>query len=105
MNTARIRPRSSDCNGRPFPAWTKDRVWRKAAPSQVGTQIDSAKTGAAPSFSTKAHGQRTKCGWVVDHIRPVSRGGTDQLGNLQPLHWRNNRGKGSHWPRWSCTVS
>ncbi|TMP98555.1 MAG: HNH endonuclease [Verrucomicrobia bacterium] len=32
-------------------------------------------------------------GWEVDHIRPVSEGGGDELSNLRPLHWKNNRGK------------
>ena len=44
-------------------------------------------------------------GWEIDHKRPVSRGGSDELGNLQPLHWRNNRGKGDNFPRWYCTVT
>ena len=33
-------------------------------------------------------------GWEVDHIVPVEKGGTDELDNLQPLQWENNRRKG-----------
>jgi 5-methylcytosine-specific restriction endonuclease McrA len=37
-------------------------------------------------------------GWEIDHIKPVAKGGTDQLSNLQPLYWQNNRTKGDNWP-------
>lgn len=40
-------------------------------------------------------------GWKVDHIRPVAKGGRDELSNLQPLQWENNRRKGDTYP-WSC---
>ncbi|WP_417736098.1 HNH endonuclease [Rosistilla oblonga] len=43
-------------------------------------------------------------GWEIDHIVPVSKAGTDQLSNLQPMHWQNNRVKGDTWPNWACCV-
>ncbi|MBI2621069.1 MAG: HNH endonuclease [Candidatus Levybacteria bacterium] len=29
-------------------------------------------------------------GWEIDHIKPESDGGTDDLSNLRPLQWYNN---------------
>ncbi len=51
-----------------------------------------------------AYGKTSERGWEIDHIKPLSRGGTDAVVNLQPLHWQNNRGKGYDYPKWSCTV-
>ena len=41
----------------------------------------------------------------IDHIKPVSQDGGDELSNLQPLQWENNRHKGDDWPDWSCLVT
>jgi hypothetical protein len=37
-------------------------------------------------------------GWEIDHVKPISAGGIDDLQNLQPLQWQNNRLKGEKWP-------
>ncbi len=29
-------------------------------------------------------------GWEVSHIKPKTKGGTDDLPNLRPLQWKNN---------------
>ncbi|HVC47205.1 MAG TPA: HNH endonuclease signature motif containing protein [Terracidiphilus sp.] len=40
------------------------------------------------------YGETTTYGWHVDHIVPLARGGPHHLGNLRPLHWKNNLSKG-----------
>ena len=32
-------------------------------------------------------------GWEVDHIKPISEGGTNELSNLRPLNISDNRGR------------
>lgn len=34
--------------------------------------------------------RNSEYGWEIDHIKPVSRGGSDALTNLRPLQWKNN---------------
>ena len=42
-------------------------------------------------------------GWEVDHIKPKAQGGTDDLSNLRPLQWENNRAKDAG--RTDCVVT
>jgi len=43
-------------------------------------------------------------GWEVDHIYPQSKGGTDELFNLRPIQWENNRSKGDDYPRYVAKI-
>jgi 5-methylcytosine-specific restriction endonuclease McrA len=39
------------------------------------------------------YGKCTQYGWEIDHVWPSSLGGLNTPGNLEALHWRNNRAK------------
>jgi HNH endonuclease len=82
---------------------TKLAVWSKGRPiaGQDSRYYRSDICGALMLYS--AHGDRNNVlGWEIDHIKPQAKGGTDDLGNLQPLNWKNNEKKSDTYP-WSCT--
>jgi 5-methylcytosine-specific restriction endonuclease McrA len=80
-------------------------AWRKA---QIVTGHDPAITrkdtcGAWIKWADYGN-TFSQFGWEVDHIYPVSLGGTDQPSNLQALHWQNNRAKGNSITGFTCAV-
>ncbi len=79
-------------------------IWSKATivPKHDQNEIRKDRCGAWIKFTDYGNVD-SDYGWEIDHVKPVARGGTDDLKNLQPLHWRNNRGKGDNWPDWTCS--
>lgn len=51
------------------------------------------------------YGMRNAFGWEIDHKVPRALGGTSELGNLWPLHWRNNIEKGDSYPEFTTCLS
>lgn len=96
------RNSNTKVDGSQFSLDTIDAVWEKA--KVLAPVTGFAKDGCGAVIQRSKHGLTEKWGWEIDHIKPVSMGGTDDLSNLQPLHWENNRHKGDDWPEWKCTV-
>lgn len=90
-------------------SWTReqvDRVWRKGHTIHDQSPEVAKRDRCGALIKRSDYGEMVKTGWEIDHIIPVSKGGTDDLSNLRPLQWENNRAKGDSLDGdWSCAVS
>lgn len=96
------RNRNTNTLGLKFANTTIKAVWNK------GRKIDGYDSNVwrydicgKPMKYMEYGNTNSKHGWEVDHIKPVAKGGTDDLSNLQPLQWDNNRRKSDNYP-WRC---
>ena len=87
------RHANTDASGKPFDASTIEAVWSKAAPSTEHPPLRVDPFGAL--IWKEGYGNtNSRLGWEIGHRRPLDRGGGDELENLQPLQWENNRRNG-----------
>jgi CRISPR/Cas system Type II protein with McrA/HNH and RuvC-like nuclease domain len=96
------RKYSTDVEGKPFDREMIDKVWEKGIKIE-GVKSSSLRKDKCGVVIAKIHyGDMVDYGWEIDHIKPISKGGTDSLSNLQPLFWENNRYKKDDYPDWRC---
>lgn len=83
---------NTDISGKPFSEEIVEAVWQKAR--AMGTSAILRLDAWGWTIVRQDYGNlRSRYGWEIDHIIPVSEGGDDDLTNLQPLQWENNRRK------------
>ncbi len=70
------------------------KVWEKGVPTPGNDPAAWRKDQCDAWIGWADYGNRqSQYGWEIDHIRPASEGGGDELANLRPLQWQNNAGK------------
>lgn len=93
------RKHNTDVNGKKFSKAIRNMVWNKAAYAAGHPPDIWRKDAFGNIINWQDFGNRdSKYGWEIDHIVPISNGGTDNIHNLQPLHWETNKEKGDQHP-------
>lgn len=80
-------------------------VWEKATIVSGQDSNKWRKDYADAWICRSSYGKTTDGGWEIDHQNPTSNGGTDDLENLVPLHWKNNRTKSADYPKWQTSIT
>ena len=96
------RHRNTDTQGQAFGDTTVEQVWGKGRPvPDYDSAVWRYDVCGMPLKRSEYGNTNSKNGWETDHIKPVAKGGSDEVSNLQPLQWELNRDKSDAYP-WTC---
>ena len=86
---------NTDESGKPFDETIIEAVWSRAPISSDHPPLRVDAYGAL--IWRGGYGNtNTKFGWEIAHKTPPCNGGKDELDNLQPMQWQNNRRNDHH---------
>ena len=81
-------------------------VWDKAKVVDTYDKDKYRKDYAGAWIEWSRYGDKTSnFGWTVDHAKPLSLNGADNLSNWVPLQWENNLKKADNYPKFQTAVS
>ena len=73
----------------------KDKVWDLATPMKCENPDKYRKDPYGNVIFKQSYGKDTTMGWNIDYITPQSKGGSDNIRNLQALQTHTNKSKGN----------
>ncbi|PZX20113.1 HNH endonuclease [Breznakibacter xylanolyticus] len=80
-------------------------VWEKAQTVDSFNKDLYRKDCCGAWMQRDKYGVEELYGWEIDHVYPVSKGGTDDLVNLRPMQWENNRSKADSYPDYTASKT
>lgn len=101
----RIFSSPADTSRKSFSDDEIQKVWNKAKKidGEDGTMYRQDYAGAW--IKRDEYGNvESSLGWEIDHRKPVAKGGNDDMSNLDPLQWNNNRTKSDDYPEWKTSM-
>jgi hypothetical protein len=79
-------------------------IWEKGS-VVAGYNKDKYRKDTCGAWIQKdKYGTEEHLGWVIDHVYPESKGGTDDFINLRPMQWQNNLSKADNYPSYQCAI-
>lgn len=98
MARKKLREFGTNLEGMGFSDAVIGKVWEKGE-IVPGKDPDLYRYDAAGNMIFwHSYGKDSKMGWQIDHKKPLAKGGTDELRNLQPLQTRENKKKSDQYP-------
>lgn len=80
-------------------------VWNKGLVVDGYDSSKYRKDFAGAWIQRDKYGLQEIYGWEIDHVYPESKGGDEQIINLRPMQWENNRSKANDYPNYKAVVT
>jgi hypothetical protein len=84
---------------------TVEAIWQKAKVIDGNDSKIKRKDVCDAWIKRDQYGKETEYGWEIDHALPVQKDGKDDIENLRPMHWQNNRTKGDDFPAYTRKIT
>jgi hypothetical protein len=73
-----------------FDEETVDKVWEKGKIFDENLKEFARDDEYGTHMGRINYNNEGEYGWKIEHIKSESNGGTDDIDNLKPLHWKND---------------
>ena len=80
-------------------------VWAKAKEADGYDSSIWRKDFAGAWIRRDSYGLRNEYGWVIGKKVPASENGTDELSNIEAMHWKNCEAKADNYPNFFSVLS